>query len=94
MFMCVPCAFQEGGTFHPHPLPPLPARERGGGKPVEADKTYKVAGWAPVSEEARKAGGEPIWALVERWLVAQKTIRARPLALPEIAGVRGNPGIA
>ena len=64
------------------------------GKPVEADKTYKVAGWAPVSEEARKAGGEPIWALVERWLVAQKTIRARPLALPEIAGVRGNPGIA
>jgi sulfur-oxidizing protein SoxB len=25
-----------------------------GGKPVEADhSTYKVAGWAPVSEEAR-----------------------------------------
>ena len=47
-----------------------------------------------MSEEARAAGGEPIWELVERWLLAQKTIRARPLSTPEIAGVRGNPGIA
>ncbi len=27
------------------------------GKPLEAGKTYKVAGWAPVAEEARQAGG-------------------------------------
>ena len=27
------------------------------GKPIEADKTYKVAGWAPVAEEARNAPG-------------------------------------
>jgi sulfur-oxidizing protein SoxB len=34
------------------------------GKPLDAGKTYKVAGWAPVSEEASKAGGEPcgIWS--------------------------------
>jgi sulfur-oxidizing protein SoxB len=25
-------------------------------KPVDAGKTYKVAGWAPVAEEASKAG--------------------------------------
>jgi sulfur-oxidizing protein SoxB len=31
------------------------------GKPVEADRTYKVAGWAPVSEEAKTTGGKPIW---------------------------------
>src|SRR5438045_5701816 len=31
------------------------------GRAVEAAKTYKVAGWAPVSEEARAAGGEAIW---------------------------------
>src|SRR5437762_5580771 len=31
------------------------------GKPIEATKKYKVAGWAPVSEEAKQAGGEPIW---------------------------------
>ena len=64
------------------------------GKPIDADKSYKVAGWAPVSEEARKAGGEPIWDLVERHLVREKTIRARPLNRPEIVGVKGNPGIA
>ena len=64
------------------------------GKPIDADRTYKVAGWAPVSEEARKAGGEPIWDVVERYLVREKTIRARPLNQPGIVGVKGNPGIA
>ncbi|MFI4930284.1 MAG: thiosulfohydrolase SoxB, partial [Burkholderiales bacterium] len=39
------------------------------GKPIEADKTYKVAGWASVSEEARTApGGKPVWEVVEAWL--------------------------
>jgi len=64
------------------------------GKPIDADRTYKVAGWAPVSEEAKKTGGEPIWDLVERYLVREKTIRARPLNRPGIVGVKGNPGIA
>jgi sulfur-oxidizing protein SoxB len=30
------------------------------GKPIEANKMYKVAGWAPVSEAARDAKTEPI----------------------------------
>ena len=64
------------------------------GKPIEADKGYRVAGWAPVSEEARNAGGEPVWDVVERYVVREKTIRARPLNLPEIVGMRGNPGMA
>ncbi|CAG0948200.1 sulfur-oxidizing protein SoxB [Burkholderiales bacterium] len=64
------------------------------GKPVDADKSYKVAGWAPVSEEAKAAGGEPIWDVIERHLVHQRTIRARTLDLPELVGMRGNPGIA
>ena len=64
------------------------------GKPIEADKSYKVAGWAPVAEEAKNAGGEPVWDVVERYLVREKTIRARPLNLPEIVGMRGNPGMA
>ena len=64
------------------------------GQPLEADKTYKVAGWAPVSEEARTAGGEPIWDLVARYLRAQKTIAPRTLNLPVIEGMQGNPGIA
>jgi len=63
------------------------------GKPIEATRTYKVAGWAPVSEEARAAGGEPIWDLVERYLVREKTIRARPINTPVLVGMRGNPGM-
>ena len=36
------------------------------GRPIEADKTYKVAGWAPVAEEARSAPGiKPVWDVVE-----------------------------
>jgi S-sulfosulfanyl-L-cysteine sulfohydrolase len=52
------------------------------GKPIEADKTYKVAGWAPVAIEAQNAGGKPIWDVVETWLKAQKTIAPRQLNSP------------
>jgi len=61
------------------------------GKPVEAGKTYKVAGWAPVAEGA---SGEPVWDVVARYLRAQKTVRPRALDLPVVKGLRGNPGIA
>jgi sulfur-oxidizing protein SoxB len=58
---------------------------------VAPDKTYKVAGWAPVAEGAT---GEPIWDVVGRWLRAQKTVSARRLNLPRLTGVEGNPGLA
>src|SRR5213075_889866 len=64
------------------------------GRALEAGKTYKVAGWAPVSEEARAAGGEAIWDVMARYLRAQKTIPPRTLALPTIRGMEGNPGMA
>jgi sulfur-oxidizing protein SoxB len=64
-----------------------------GGKAIDAAKKYKVAGWAPVSEEAKAAGGEPIWDLMARYLRAQKTIRPRALNLPKVEGVAGNPGM-
>ncbi len=64
------------------------------GKPIDASKKYKVAGWAPVAEEARNAGGEPIWDVVARYLRAQKTIKPRMLNVPVLHGVKGNPGIA
>ncbi|HEX5391742.1 MAG TPA: thiosulfohydrolase SoxB [Rhodocyclaceae bacterium] len=65
-----------------------------GGKPIDASKTYKVAGWAPVSEDARNAGGEPIWDLVARYLREVKTVKPVRLNLPKLKGVEGNPGIA
>ena len=64
------------------------------GKPIEAGKKYKVAGWAPVSEEARNAGGEPIWDLMAKYLREQKVIRPLQLNLPRLKGMDGNPGIA
>ena len=64
------------------------------GSPLSADKRYKVAGWAPVSEEARLAGGEPIWELMERYLRGQKTVRPPVLNVPKLVGVAGNPGLA
>jgi sulfur-oxidizing protein SoxB len=46
-----------------------------GDRPVEANRNYKVAGWAPVSEEARAAGGPPVWELVELYLRSRKSIK-------------------
>jgi S-sulfosulfanyl-L-cysteine sulfohydrolase len=63
------------------------------GKPIEASKTYKVAGWAPVSEEAKAAGGEAIWDLMDRHLKEVKTIKAVKLNEPLIKGVSKNPGM-
>ncbi len=65
-----------------------------GGKAIEASRIYKVAGWAPVAEEAKNAGGEPIWDLVARNLRARKTIAPPVLNLPALVGVDGNPGLA
>jgi len=67
-----------------------------GGKPLEAAKTYKVAGWAPVAEEARTAGGKPVWDVVENWLKSQPGghVQARRINTPKIVGAEGNPGLA
>ena len=67
------------------------------GQPLEASKTYKVAGWAPVAEAARTApGSKPIWDVVETWLKAQPDghVKARTVNAPTLLGVAGNPGIA
>jgi sulfur-oxidizing protein SoxB len=64
------------------------------GRPIEATKTYKIAGWAPVAEEAKAAGGEPIWDLVARHLRAKKTLAPPKLNLPTLVGMESNPGIA
>ena len=61
------------------------------GKPIEAGKTYKVAGWAPVAEGAM---GEPIWDVIEKYLRDQKVIKAPVLNQPKLVGVEGNPGMA
>ncbi|MGE5171531.1 MAG: thiosulfohydrolase SoxB [Rudaea sp.] len=64
------------------------------GKPIEASREYVVAGWAPVSEEAKAAGGEPIWDVATRYLRAKKTITPRAPDLPKLEGVGNDPGLA
>ena len=64
------------------------------GRPLEAARKYKVAGWAPVSEEARQAGGEPIWDLMAKYLRERKVVKPLALNLPRLKGMQGNPGIA
>jgi S-sulfosulfanyl-L-cysteine sulfohydrolase len=65
-----------------------------GGQALEADKTYKVAGWAPVAEEARRAGNPPVWDLLENWLKAQGGGRIKPrrINMPRLIGPPGGAG--
>lgn len=66
------------------------------GRAIEADKTYKVAGWAPVAEEAKNAPGvKPVWDVVETWLKAQGgRVKPRRINTPRLVGTQGNPGVA
>jgi sulfur-oxidizing protein SoxB len=60
-------------------------------KPLEADKTYKVAGWASVAEGVT---GEPVWDVVARYLRDCGTIPPLKLNLPRLMNVERDPGIA
>ena len=65
------------------------------GRPIEAGKTYKVGGWAPVAEAAPSAqADEPIWDVVEKYLRDQKVVKPLRLNSPKLVGVAGNPGLA
>ncbi len=64
------------------------------GKPINSGHVYKVAGWAPVAEEAKVAGGEAIWDVCARYLRAQKIVKVKAPNVPVIEGMRGNPGMA
>ena len=61
------------------------------GRPLDADKMYKVAGWATV---ASKASGPPVWDVVAEYLRDQRVVRIDKLDTPRLINVAGNPGIA
>jgi sulfur-oxidizing protein SoxB len=66
------------------------------GKAIESGKTYKVAGWAPVAEEAKTMPGvKPVWEHVETWLKSQGgRVKPRTLNTPKLVGMQGNPGLS
>ncbi len=100
--------YQQGGdmvrvggmTYTCDPTAPMGKRisdMRIGGQAIEAEKTYKVAGWAAVSEEARNApGSKPVWEVLETWIKAQPggRVKARVPNVPKLVSVGGNPGMA
>ena len=60
------------------------------GKKLEANKSYKVAGWSTVGS---KSPGEPVWETVETYLGNVKHIANLKVDTPDIIGVKNNPGI-
>ena len=63
------------------------------GRLIEADRTYKVAGWAPVAEASKNAG-QPIWEVVESYLKAKRAIKPVKPNTPQLVGIVGNPGLS
>ena len=59
------------------------------GRPIEAGRSYKVAGWASVNEQT----GAPVWEVLARHLRAGKTSPQRGSDVT-LKGVEDNPGIA
>ncbi|HEV7637117.1 MAG TPA: thiosulfohydrolase SoxB [Bradyrhizobium sp.] len=59
------------------------------GRPLEAGKSYKMAGWASVNEQK----GTPVWDVVARHLRSGKT-PARNSSGVTLRGVDDNPGMA
>ena len=97
--------YQQGGdmvrvgglTYAIEPAAKMGARisdMRLAGTAIDPAKTYKVAGWAPVAEEAKTAGNKPVWDVVEQWLKAKGRVAPRRINTPRLIGVQGNPGLA
>jgi sulfur-oxidizing protein SoxB len=60
------------------------------GKVLEADKTYKVAGWASVNPQQ----GKPVWDVFANYLRRVKTAKPKKLNQVALKGVSNNPGIS
>ena len=61
------------------------------GTPIEAGKTYKVAGWATVGSQSP---GAPIWEVVADYLRDRDVTRIEKLNTPKLKNMAGNPGKA
>ncbi len=61
------------------------------GKPIDANKNYKVAGWATVNSQAP---GRPVWDLVADYIRANNKVSIKKLNTPKLVNVKNNPGLA
>ena len=53
------------------------------GEPLEAARSYQVAGWASVNEGTQ---GPPIWQIVSRYIARKKSIRLEPNRAVTVSG--------
>jgi len=61
------------------------------GTPLEASKTYSVAGWAQV---AAVGEGRMMWDVAADYLRSHKSdMKLKKVNHPKLKGVKGNPGI-
>ncbi|MBV0933573.1 thiosulfohydrolase SoxB [Marinobacterium weihaiense] len=60
------------------------------GERIEADKTYKVTGWATVGAQSE---GPAIWDVVAEYLRDRKEVQVDRLNTPVLKGVAGNAGL-
>ena len=60
------------------------------GTVVEANKTYKVAGWATVNSQAE---GAPIWDVVSGYLRDKKEFSIEKMNTPVLKNMANNKGI-
>ncbi len=61
------------------------------GDRIEADRTYKVTGWATVGAQSE---GPAIWDVVAEYLRDRKEVHVGKLNTPVLKGVTGNSGLA
>jgi len=61
------------------------------GRPIEASKTYKVAGWATVGA---KSPGPPVWEIVADYLRSEQVVKIDKVNTPVLKNVSGNSGLA
>jgi len=60
------------------------------GKPLDAKKEYRVAGWASVEAPG---DGQPVWDIVADYIRRQDTVKVGELNVPKIKGITNNPGL-
>jgi sulfur-oxidizing protein SoxB len=60
------------------------------GRKLEANKTYKVVGWASVNPQQ----GKPVWDVFANYLRGTKTAKPKKLNRVALKGVTNNPGVA
>ncbi len=61
------------------------------GEAIDANKTYKVAGWATVNSQAP---GRPVWDVVADYIRAEGNINLKKINTPKLKNMDSNPGLA